>query len=124
MPALATAAAHTSQVIRPDLAYVVLLKERKFSEAIARARVGAVANQLAHALREIDPQGEYAVIIAAQKQFEWAIVDLRMQPNMIVIEAIGHTEAAIAYRELVQIDPSNAVRYAIARCSQLDIQGS
>ncbi|MBE9113763.1 hypothetical protein IQ273_30800 [Nodosilinea sp. LEGE 07298] len=122
MPALATQAAHTSQVVRPDLAYVVLFKEQKFSEAIARCRVNAVANALKHAMEEIDTQGEYAVIISAGKQFDYALIDLRLQPNMVIAEAIGRTEAAVLYSELVKIDPGNQIRYAIARSSQLDIQ--
>lgn len=120
---LATAAAHTSQVVRPNLAYVVLFKEQKFSEPIARARVAAVANTLVQALVEVDPEGEYSMILSRGKQFDWAIVDLRMQPNMVIAEAIGRTEAALLHRELVRIDPSNLRRYAIARCGQLDIQG-
>ncbi|MGB3308452.1 MAG: hypothetical protein WBG32_23200 [Nodosilinea sp.] len=121
MPALAIAPAQSSQVVRPDLAYVVLFKEKKFSEAIARSRVHAVANALKHALEGIDTQGEYAVIISAGKQFDYALVDLRIQPNMIIAEAIGRTEAAVLYSELVKIDPGNQIRYAIARCSDLDI---
>lgn len=123
MPALASAAAHTSQTVRPDLHYVVLFKEKKFSEAIARARVAAVANTLIQALAEVDPDGEYTVITSRQKQFDWTIVDLRMQPNMVIAEAIGRTEAALLYREMVRIDPANMTRYAIARASSLDIQG-
>lgn len=121
MSGLATAPAHTSQVVRPDLSYVVLLKEHKFSEAIARTRIAAVANALVHALRELDATGEYAMIVSVGKQFEWALVDLRLQPNMIIAEAIGRTEAAILYEELRKIDPSNRERYAIARVSSLDI---
>jgi hypothetical protein len=122
MPALATAAAHTSQVIRPNLAYVVLFKEGKFSEAIARARAAAVANSLIQGLKDVDPEGEYSLIMGCQKQFDWAIVDLRMQPNMIVAEAIGRTEAAILHQQLVRIDPANLRRYAIARCRNLEMQ--
>lgn len=130
MPALASAPAHTSQVIRPDLAYVVLFKEKNHSEAIARARVGAVANALVQSLKEVDPEGDYSLVVSQGKQFDWAIVDLRMQPNMIIAEAIGRTEAALLYREMVRIDPANMTRYAIlgprgyanARRAQLDIQ--
>lgn len=122
MPALASTAAHTSQVLRPDMPYVVLLKDKKFSEPIARARVQSVASQLAHALAEIDRWGEYMVIMARNRRFDWCLVDLRMQPNMIVVECIGRTEIAIALGELIKIDPSNQARYAIARCGELDIQ--
>lgn len=122
MPALASTAAHTSQVLRPELPYLILFKEKKHSEAIARCRVIAVANQVAHALREVDHLGEYKVIMSRNKQFEWALIDLRMQPNMIVVEAIGRTEIAIAYRELITIDPTNTTRYSMCRCSSIDIQ--
>lgn len=122
MPALVTAPAHTSQIVRPSLDYVVLFKEQKFSEAIARARAGAVANTLVQALVDVDPDGDYTMLITKGKQFDWAIVDLRMQPNMVIAEAIGRTEAALLHRELVRIDPANLRRYAIARVGQLDIQ--
>lgn len=130
MPALATAPAHTGQVLRPDLHYHVLFKEKKFSEVIASARVAAVANNLIQALADVDPQGEYSLITSQGKPFDYAIVDLRMQPNMIIAEAIGRTEAALLLRRLVRIDPSNLIRYAIlsprgyakARVGQLDIQ--
>lgn len=122
MPALAITAAHTSQVVRPDLPYVVLLKEQGFSEAIARARVAPVAKSLIQGLAEVDPEGEYSLIVSRSKQFDWAIVDLRMQPNMLIAEAIGRTEAALLLRELVRIDPGNMRRYGIARLRELSIQ--
>lgn len=122
MPPLATAPAHTSQVVRPSLDYVVLFKEQRFSEAIARARMANIASVLIQALTEVDPEGEYNLITSRQKQFDYCLVDLKMQPNMVIAEAIGRTEAALLLRELVRIDPSNLRRYAIARVGQLDIQ--
>ncbi|MEA5447961.1 hypothetical protein VB780_05230 [Leptolyngbya sp. CCNP1308] len=119
MPALAIEPTPTAQVVRPSLDYVVLFKEQKFSEAIARARVAAIANTLVQALVEVDPEGDYTMILSQSKQFDWAIVDLRIQPNMLIAEAIGRTEAALLLRELVRIDPSNQRRYAIARVGQL-----
>jgi hypothetical protein len=124
MPALVSTPARSSVNIRPDLAYVIVFKEAKFSEAIARFRVGAVANAMLQALLELDPQGEYAVMQSNQKQFDYCLLDLRMQPNMVVAELIGRTEAAILYRKLVRIDPLNQTRYAIARAHTLEIQGA
>ncbi|MBE9157871.1 hypothetical protein IQ265_13705 [Nodosilinea sp. LEGE 06152] len=124
MPPLASAPAATSQVVRPELNFVVLFKEQKFSEAIARTRIATVANTLVYALQHLDPDGEYTTIISQGKQFDYCLVDLRMQPNMIIAETIGRTEAAILHQRLVTIDPANMRRYAIARCGQLDIQGS
>lgn len=123
MPALASTSSHTSTVVRPDLAYVVLFKEQKTTEAIARARAHAVANVLAKALSDIDVSGEYEVIITPAKRFDWAIVDLRLQPNMIIAETTGRTEAAILYEGLVRIDPGNRDRYGLARSRELDITG-
>lgn len=122
MPALATAPARSSQVVRPDLHYVVLFKEAKFSEAIARARVAAIANTLVQALVGIDPDGEYSTILSQGKPFDYGILDLRMQPNMVIAEAIGRTEAALLHRELVRIDPANLQRYAIARLAQVEVK--
>ena len=124
MPPLASAPAATSQVVRPELNFVVLFKEQKFSEAIARTRLAAVANSLIHALNDLDPDGEYTAIVSRGKQFDYCLVDLRMQPNMIVAETIGRTEAAILYQRMVKIDPANLTRYAIARASTLEIQGT
>ena len=121
MPALASAPERTSQIIRANMHHLVLLKEPKFSEAIARCRMLAVANTLKSSLEELDPQGRYEVVNRGGKQFDWGLIDTKLPPSMIIAELIGRTEAAILLQALIVIDPGNQVRYAIARLADIEI---
>lgn len=115
--------ARTSITVRPRLPWVVSLRRGKYSDIIGRTRVHAVANAVANAFKEIDTESQYESGQGEAKVFfSHALIDLRLQPNMIVAEFDSRIEVAIARNELIKIDPSNRERYAIATVGELQIQ--
>lgn len=60
--------------------------------------------------------------MASDSRFLWCVVDLRMRDNMIIAEANSRLACAVLCNELTTVDPSNRVRYAIARSDTLNIQ--
>lgn len=118
--------AHTSITLRPTLAFTVRNTTGQSKPTkIAYCRVLAVANLWAKALAEIDKTAKYEALCITNvddiPRLLWAVVDLRMRDNMIIAEANSRLACAVLCNEMATIDPSNRVRYAIARSDTLTI---
>ena len=118
--------AHTSITLRPTLTFAIRnTTDQSTPVRIAYCRVLAVANLWGKALGEIDKSSKYETLSVGNvndiPRLLWSVIDLRMRDNMIIAEANSRLACAVLCNEMATVDPSNRVRYAIARSDTLNI---